>query len=67
MNRTILITVSYWILAVTIIAMILALAPNDTIFGVVKFAWGGFGAAFGPVVIMALYSRKTSWQSALCG
>lgn len=55
------------VLIITIIAMILALAPNDTIFGVVKFAWGGFGAAFGPVVIMALYSRKTSWQSALCG
>jgi sodium/proline symporter len=40
---------------------------TETIFGLVKFAWGGFGAAFGPVVLMSLYSRKTSWQSAFAG
>jgi len=28
---------------------------------------GGFGAAFGPLVLFALFSRKTSWQSALAG
>lgn len=55
------------VLVITGIATVLALAPNDTIFAIVKFAWGGFGAAFGPVVIMALYSRKTSWQSAVAG
>lgn len=55
------------VLLITVLATILALSPNDTIFAIVKFAWGGFGAAFGPVVIMALYSRKTSWQSALMG
>ena len=56
-----------FVLLITILAMVLALNPSDTIFGIVKFAWGGFGAAFGPVVIMALYSRKTTWQSALLG
>lgn len=56
-----------FVLLITVIAMVLALNPSDTIFGIVKFAWGGFGAAFGPVVIMALYSRKTTWQSALLG
>ena len=55
------------VLLITILATILALAPNDTIFGIVKFAWGGFGAAFGPVVIMSLYSRKTSSVSAIAG
>lgn len=58
------------VLAITLIAMGLAFALEErskTIFSIVEFAWGGFGAAFGPVVIMALYSRKTSWQSALCG
>ena len=48
-------------------ATLIALFPNDTIFNIVKFAWGGFGAAFGPVVIMAIYSRRTTWVSALCG
>jgi len=33
----------------------------------VSYAWGGFGAAFGPLVLFALFSRKTSWQSALAG
>ncbi len=30
-------------------------------------AWSGFGAAFGPVVLFALFSRRTSWQAALAG
>lgn len=58
------------VLAITLIAMGLAFALEErskTIFSVVEFAWGGFGAAFGPVIIMALYSRKTTWKSALCG
>ena len=52
---------------ITVVACIMALAPSKTIFDIVKFAWGGFGAAFGPVVIMALYSRRTTWISALAG
>ena len=56
-----------FVIVITAIACGLALMRTETIFSLVKFAWGGFGAAFGPVVIMALYSRKTSWQSALCG
>ena len=34
---------------------------------IVAYAWGGFGAAFGPLVLFGLFSRKTSWQSALSG
>ena len=56
-----------FVILITIIACALALFPFDTIFNIVKFAWGGFGAAFGPVVIMALYSRRTTWQSAFGG
>jgi len=32
-----------------------------------RFDYGDFGAAFGPLVLFALFSRKTSWQSALAG
>ena len=45
----------------------MALDQNKTILGIVSYAWGGFGAAFGPLILFALYSRKTSWQSALAG
>ena len=56
-----------FVVVIAVLATLIALFPNDTIFNIVKFAWGGFGAAFGPVVLMALYSRRTTWQSALSG
>ena len=56
-----------FVIIITMISCGLALMRTETIFSLVKFAWGGFGAAFGPVVIMALYSKKTSWQSAFAG
>jgi sodium/proline symporter len=55
------------VLVISIIAMSMALNPNNTILGLVAYAWGGFGAAFGPVVLFALFSRKTTWLSALAG
>jgi sodium/proline symporter len=45
----------------------MALDRDNTILGIVSYAWGGFGAAFGPLVLFALFSRRTSWQSALAG
>ncbi len=50
------------VLAVAIVAALLAISPNDSILGLVSFAWAGFGAAFGPLVILSLYWRKlTNW------
>jgi sodium/proline symporter len=55
------------VIIIFIIALLLALKPDDTILGIVAYAWGGFGAAFGPLVLFALFSRKTTWISALAG
>jgi len=55
------------VIIISLIALVLALRPNDTILGIVAYAWGGFGAAFGPLVLFGLFSRKTSWQAALAG
>lgn len=55
------------VIVISAIALLLALNPNDTILGIVAYAWGGFGAAFGPLVLFALFSRRTTWQSALGG
>ena len=52
---------------ITIIAALFAMNPNNTVLGLVAYAWGGFGAAFGPVVLFALFSKNTSWQSVLGG
>ena len=55
------------VIIISIVALIMALNRESTILEVVSDAWGGFGAAFGPVVLFALFSRETSWQSALAG
>ena len=55
------------VLAVSILALWLAWEQNNTILGLVSYAWSGFGAAFGPVIILSLYwVRMTKW-GALAG
>ena len=50
------------VLIVAVIAGILALNPEASVLELVSFAWAGFGAAFGPVILLALYWEKfTSW------
>jgi len=55
------------VVIISIIALVMALDRGNTILEIVSYAWGGFGAAFGPLVLFALYSKKTTWQSALVG
>jgi sodium/proline symporter len=55
------------VIIISVIALVMALDRDNTILGIVSYAWGGFGAAFGPLVLFALFSRRTSWQSALAG
>ncbi|MCP4137383.1 MAG: sodium/proline symporter PutP [bacterium] len=55
------------VIIISIIAMFLAYDPKSSILDLVSYAWGGFGAAFGPLVLFALFSRRTTWQSALAG
>jgi sodium/proline symporter len=55
------------VVVISALAMGLALRPNETILGIVAYAWGGFGAAFGPLVLFALFSRRATWQAALAG
>lgn len=54
------------VLVVAIIAASLAWVQNDTILGLVAYAWAGFGAAFGPIIILSLYWKKmTNWGAIL--
>ena len=55
------------VLLVAIVAILLAITPNDTILGLVSFAWAGFGAAFGPVILLSLYWRRLTNWGALAG
>lgn len=55
------------VLVIAIIAGIFAWEKSDTILNLVAFAWAGFGAAFGPTVLLSLYWRKFTSQGALSG
>ncbi|GAA4703831.1 sodium/proline symporter [Promicromonospora umidemergens] len=50
------------VLLVAVVAAVIAFGRTDSILDLVGFAWAGFGAAFGPIVILSLYwSRLTRW------
>lgn len=66
-GRELLFVSRLFVLIISLVALVLSFDKSSNIFNLVKFAWGGFGAAFGPLVLMALYSRKTTWYSALAG
>ncbi|MEX3746988.1 sodium/proline symporter PutP [Lysinibacillus xylanilyticus] len=55
------------VLVVAIVAAILAWNPDSSILNLVGFAWAGFGAAFGPVILLSLYWRKLTNYGALSG
>ena len=55
------------VFAVALVAILLALDSNSSILGLVANAWAGFGAAFGPVVLMSLYWKRMNHWGALAG
>ncbi|WP_147536052.1 sodium/proline symporter PutP [Bacillus marasmi] len=55
------------VLFVSIIACILAWNQNNSILNLVAYAWAGFGAAFGPVILFSLYWKKMTKWGALFG
>ncbi len=55
------------LLAITLVAAAIALDRDSVIFRVVAFAWAGFGAAFGPLMLFALFWKRTTRAGALAG
>ena len=55
------------VIIIAIIAIFLAWDPNSSVFRIVSFAWAGFGAAFGPVMLMSLFWRRSNKWGALAG
>jgi sodium/proline symporter len=55
------------VLAISLIGMILARNPDSSVFSIVSFAWAGFGAAFGPLMLFSLFWRRTNKWGALAG
>lgn len=62
-----MVTARVTLLAIAVIGIFLARDPNSSVFNIVSFAWAGFGASFGPVVLFALFWRRTNRFGAIAG
>lgn len=55
------------VILISLVAIIIALDQNSSVFNIVSFAWAGFGASFGPVMLFALFWKRTNRFGALAG
>ncbi|AGH80188.1 sodium/proline symporter [Psychromonas sp. CNPT3] len=55
------------VIFLSLLALYLAMTPESSVLGLVSYAWAGFGAAFGPVLILSLYWKRMTRNGALAG
>lgn len=55
------------VLLVAVISILIARDPNSKVLSLVDYAWSGFGAAFGPVVLLSVTWKRITLQGALAG
>ena len=55
------------LVVIALIGMIIAWDENSVIFSIVSFAWSGFGATFGPIMLFSLFWKRTTRQGAIAG
>ncbi|MEA4892400.1 MAG: sodium/proline symporter PutP [Peptococcaceae bacterium] len=55
------------IIIIAVVAAVLALNPESSVFDVVSLAWAGLGATFGPLILFSLYWKRTNLWGAVAG
>lgn len=55
------------VVVVALLAYLIALNPDSSVMGLVSNAWAGFGAAFGPVILLSLYWNRVNLPGAIAG
>ncbi|MGY5612116.1 sodium/proline symporter PutP [Vibrio brasiliensis] len=55
------------VVGISVVALVLAMTPDSSVLGLVSYAWAGFGAAFGPALILSLYWERMNRNGALAG
>lgn len=55
------------VMVISLFGIIIAWNPDSSVFKIVSFAWAGFGAAFGPVVLLALFWKRSNLYGAIAG
>ena len=66
-SKEILTVARITVIAVSVIAFVIAWNPDSSIMGLVSNAWAGLGSAFGPIVVMSLFWRRTNLAGAVAG
>ncbi len=55
------------LLLIAVVAIVIAMDENSVIFTIVSFAWAGFGATFGPLMLFSLFWKRTTRAGAVAG
>ncbi len=55
------------VVLISLVALFLAMTPDSSVLGLVSYAWAGFGAAFGPAIVLSLYWARMNRNGALAG
>ncbi|MDO4545911.1 MAG: sodium/proline symporter PutP [Bacillota bacterium] len=55
------------VVIISLIAIVIAIDPDSSVFGLVSCAWGGFGSAFGPLILFSLFWRRMTLPGAIAG
>lgn len=66
-DKTAMIIARITVISISVIAVIIASNPESSVFEIVSFAWAGFGATFGPVMVCALFWKRSNKQGAIAG
>lgn len=66
-DKTVLYVTRITLLVIAVFAMIIALDENSIIFTIVSFAWAGFGATFGPIMLFSLFWKRVTRSGAIAG
>ena len=66
-DRQIMFVARITLVVILLFGVVISLDEDSSIFNVVSYAWAGFGASFGPLMLLSLYWRRTNLQGALAG
>ncbi len=66
-QKTTMVMARVTLIIIAILGIILARDPNSSVFGIVSFAWAGFGGSFGPVMLCAIFWKRTNRWGAITG
>lgn len=66
-DKQVMLVTRITLLVIAIVAILIALDENSVIFDIVSFAWSGFGATFGPLMLFSLFWKRTTRAGAVAG